>query len=135
MTRSAFNSRDRDLGIAEIDGDYRNTSSAGHIDVVRGIPDHDGAVRLTARPFERPAQQLRVGLFQPERVGAANGREAFREAERIEQPHRQPFELVGAYDQRQTAAPAISSSAASSPGERPRAVGDVRRIMLDEVPA
>ena len=51
---------------------------------------------VAAGARDGPPQDLRIGLLHAERVLAADRGEALRKAERVEQPQRQPFELVGA---------------------------------------
>ncbi len=86
---------------------------------------------VAAGARDRSPQQFRIGLLQAKGVGAANGGEPRGQAERIEQPQREPFELVRAH--RQAAAGCAEGVERSfEPGERPRTIRDMGGIMLDE---
>src|SRR5262249_55204368 len=93
---------DRVLGIAVIDGDHGNACRARGGDVAAGIADHHRMAYVAAGAQDRSPQELRIGLLQAKGVRATNGGKALGEAERIEQPQRQPFQFVGA-DRKPTA--------------------------------
>ena len=114
-----------------VDGNDRNSCRAGGSDVADGVPDHDRVTGLAAGTRDRPPQQVRMGLLQPERVRPANGGEAIGQAKRVKEPHREPFEFVGA-DRKTAAAGGELVERRFEAGERSRAGGDMRGVVVDE---
>src|SRR5262249_61210102 len=72
-----------------------------------------------------------MGFLQPKRVRPANGGEAAGEAKRVKEPHREPFEFVGA-DRKTAAAGGEFVERCFEAGERSRADGDMRGVGVDE---
>ena len=88
--------------------------------------------RLAPGARDGLAQEIGIGFFQPERVRAANRHETLRQPECIEQPHRQPFQLVGA-DRQAAAAGAEFIECGFETWERTGTIGDMRGVMGDEL--
>jgi hypothetical protein len=122
----------RRLRIAVVDRDHRNVCRFPHGDVANGVSYHDRPTRRSAGLPDRTSQQLGIRLLQPKRVSAANCNEPVRQPQRIKKAPRQPFKLVGAHRQAATALRKLIERS-FEPGKRPRTVGNVGGIMLDEV--
>ena len=88
--------RDRDVGVAEVHRDHRDRGRAGGVNVGFGIADHDRPAGLAAGAPNGLPKNFRVGLLHAERILSADRGKALRQLERLQQPDRQPFELVGA---------------------------------------
>jgi len=128
MMRSGFSSA---IGvIAEVHRDHRNASRPRGGDVRAGVPDHQRKRRISSSLADRAAKHFRVRLWCAECVLPADGGEAPRQIERIEQAHREPFEFVGAH--RETEALLFEPiEARDQPIEGTRMVGDMRRVAVE----
>ena len=124
---------DRDLGIAVVYADDRDACPAGGRNVAQGVADHHRAPRVAGGADDRAAQQFRVRLLYSEGVGSADGDEAVRETERIEEPPRQAFELVRAHREPVSVSGECVEGRLEA-GKRPRLIRDVLGIVGDEVP-
>ena len=101
-------------------------------DVGAGVPDHDGAADVAAGLQHGAPQHLGVRLLHPEGVLAADRFKARGHPQCIEQQARQAFELVGA-DREAAAFGGEPVERALQARKRPRAVGDVGGVVLDEI--
>ena len=73
-----------------------------------------------------------IGLGDAERVGAADRGKSRAQAELVEQALRQPFQLVGANGKSIALRPEVIEGGLQ-PLERPRGVGDVGGVIVDEI--
>src|SRR5213080_3553386 len=119
------------LRIAIVNSDDWNSRRARSGDVAHRIPDHDRRGDLTVGARDGSPQEFRMGLSQPEGIRPTDGHEAVRQPERVEQPDRQPFELVGAHRQPTTEGAELVERRFEA-RERPRAISDMGCVIFDE---
>src|SRR6202048_409870 len=127
-----FEVGDRYLGISKFDADDRNAGAAGHADIRTGIADHDRRGHLAARARDGLPQYGRIGLRNAEGVRAANRGKPRTQSQPAEQQLRQPLQFVGANRKAISARGQIIERAFQA-FERARKVGDMGRIVIDEV--
>ena len=87
---------------------------------------------MPAGACHRLLQDDRVGLGDAEGVGAADRGKPRAQAELVEQALGQPFQLVGAH-RKAVALRAEIIEGGLQPLERPRGVGDVGGVIVDEI--
>ena len=86
---------------------------------------------LAAGALDGKPQHLRIGLLHAERILAANRGEMPGQLQRVQEPDREPFELVGA-DRETMALAGQVLERRFKLWKRPRVVGDMRGVMFDE---
>ena len=105
---------------------------AGYADIRPGIADHDGGGDGPAGFRHRLAQDDRVRLGDAEGISAADRGESGRQFEPVQQPARQPFQLVGA-DRQSIAPPGQVVERRFQSLEGTGFVRDVVRVIGDEI--
>lgn len=87
---------DRHVRVAETDPDHWHPGATGHADIGSGVADHDAGFDLTAGARHGLAENGRIGLLDAKSVRAADRREPAAQVELVQEPLRQPFQLVRA---------------------------------------
>ena len=106
--------------------------AARNPDIGSGVADHDRRGKRAAGARDGLAQDGRIGLGDAERIGAANRRKPRTQSEPVEQQFRQPLQFVGADRETKSLRGEIVERAFEA-FERPRGVGDMGGIIIDEV--
>ena len=125
-----FEFRDRDVGVPELDPDDRNAGATGHADIRTGIAHHDRGGDLTARARNRLPQDDGSGFETPNvsapQIAANRGLSSSRSSSSFDSHSSLLVQTAKRYPRRQlsSAPPAL---------RRPRMVGDMGRIIIDEI--
>ena len=126
-----FEFPDVTVGIAEIDGNYRDARSLGRVDVRLRVAHHDGSRRVASGLRDRLEEVARIRLAKVKGIGAADGRKAILDAQCCQQPLGESLRLVRANRQPKTRI-VKPGQGVDHPGVRLRAAGNVAAVMLQE---